>query len=85
MWWIFMAPWLLTRRDSYIYHYLPSYAFGLLLCAGGLAYLCREKPRLGLATCSTLAVVFVLYAPIWGQLPISRAGLDARLFLQGWR
>src|SRR5262249_49678571 len=27
----FLAPWVLTHRDSYIYHFLPSYAAMVLL------------------------------------------------------
>ena len=34
LWALPLTPWILTRRDSYAYHYLPSYGFGLLLLAG---------------------------------------------------
>jgi dolichyl-phosphate-mannose-protein mannosyltransferase len=84
-WLCMFTPWIVTRRDTYIYHYLPSYSFGLVLLAGGLAWLHERRPRLALAGLSLVAAVFIVYAPVWGQLPITRAGWDARLFFPGWR
>jgi dolichyl-phosphate-mannose--protein O-mannosyl transferase len=84
-WACMFTPWIVTRRDTYIYHYLPSYSFGLILLAGGLAWLHQRHQRLALAGLMLVAVVFVFYAPVWGQLPITRAGWDARLFIPGWR
>jgi len=84
-WLCMFTPWIVTRRDTYIYHYLPSYSFGLVLLAGGLAWLHQRHRRLALAGLGLVAAVFVLYAPIWGQLPITRAGWDARLLFPGWR
>ena len=85
MWWLFMAPWVLTRRDSYVYHYLPCYAFGLILTAGALAWLCETRRKLGFIALSSIAAVAVFYAPVWGQLPIDPQHIKWRLFLQGWR
>src|SRR6185436_13523257 len=48
-WLCMFTPWIVTRRDTYIYHYLPSYSFGLVLLAGGLAWLHQRRPRLALA------------------------------------
>jgi dolichyl-phosphate-mannose-protein mannosyltransferase len=84
-WASMFLPWIVTRRDTYIYHYLPSYSFGLVLLAGGLAWLHQCKPRLALAALALVAAVSIFYAPVWGQLPISPAGWDTRLFMPGWR
>lgn len=85
MWWLQMSPWILTRRDSYAYHYLPAYSFGLLLVAGGLAHLLSQRPRIGLAVLSLVMAVALFYAPVWGQLPISAEGSAMRLFIPSWR
>lgn len=75
-----MAPWVLTQRDSYIYHYLPSYAFGLVVLGGWAAYLYRrpEGRKLALGALCAAVVVSGYYAPVWGQLPMSRDALKAR-------
>ena len=84
-WLCMFTPWIVTRRDTYIYHYLPSYTFGLVLLAGGLGWLYQRRRRLALALLLLVALVAIVYAPVWGQLPISPAGWDARLFPPGWR
>jgi dolichyl-phosphate-mannose--protein O-mannosyl transferase len=84
-WACMFTPWIVTRRDTYIYHYLPSYTFGLVLLAGGLAALYQHRRQLALAGLVLVAAVAIFYAPVWGQLPISPAGWGARLFLPGWR
>jgi len=84
-WGAFIAPWVISRRDSYVYHYLPSYAFGVVLVGGGLAYLYNRRRKLGLAVVLVFCLVAVFYAPIAVQFPISPAALRMRLFLDWWR
>src|SRR5258706_2037077 len=43
-WLLPIVPWILSDRDSYIYHYLPAYGFGVVLAAGQLG---RLFPRHG--------------------------------------
>jgi dolichyl-phosphate-mannose--protein O-mannosyl transferase len=84
-WVSMLATWILTRRDSYIYHYLPSYGFALVLLAGWLAHLYQRRRLAALAALLLAAEVAVLYAPVWAQLPLTRAAWQARLFVPGWR
>jgi dolichyl-phosphate-mannose--protein O-mannosyl transferase len=84
-WLAFLSPWVLTARDSYIYHYLPCYAGGLLLLAGAFARAFRRWPRASLIAFLLIAEVSVFYAPVWGQLPLSEVAYGWRLFLQSWR
>jgi dolichyl-phosphate-mannose-protein mannosyltransferase len=84
-WVAFMAPWVISRRDSYVYHYLPSYAFGVVLVGGLIAYVYGRRRKLGLAAVLVVCLVAVFYAPIAAQLPISPAALRLRLFLDWWR
>lgn len=85
LWVLPLLPWILTRRDSYIYHYLPCYGFILVLLAGMLAWLYERRSTLGLVLLIAVAEVSVFYAPVWGQLPVTPAAYEQRLFLKSWR
>jgi dolichyl-phosphate-mannose--protein O-mannosyl transferase len=80
-----LLPWVFGNRDSYIYHYLPTYAFLLVLAGGDMSHLYRRYRATVLAFVLAVGLVSVYYAPVWGQLPISAAGYRARLFLRMWR
>lgn len=84
-WALPLAPWIVTRRDSYIYHYLPAYGFAVVLVAGHVARLLLERPRLGWAGAGLIAVTTAWLAPVWCELPISRTGYELRLWFPGWR
>lgn len=84
-WLLPLLPWVLTRRDSYIYHYLPCYGFGLLLVALLLTWLYERRAVWGLAAILLVADVSAFYAPVWGQLPITRDAMMQRMFLEKWR
>jgi dolichyl-phosphate-mannose--protein O-mannosyl transferase len=81
----FLAPWVLTKRDSYIYHFLPSYGFGLVLLAAVAARARQRCPTAILCAVLVIAEVSVFYAPVWAQLPLSADALAWRLFLPVWR
>ncbi len=85
LWLLPLLPWMVTKRDSYLYHYLPSYAFGAVLLGGGLAWLLRARPRLGWSLLGAITLLFVIYLPIWIALPIPRAVWRALLFVPMWR
>jgi dolichyl-phosphate-mannose--protein O-mannosyl transferase len=84
-WLGFLSPWVVTGRDSYVYHYLPCYAFGLLLTAGVAARVFRHTPRAILFSLLLVAEISVFYAPVWAQLPLSEDAYAWRLFLAAWR
>jgi dolichyl-phosphate-mannose-protein mannosyltransferase len=79
-----LVPWVVGNRDSYIYHYLPTYAFLLIIAGGDVSVLYRHRRATALAFVLAVALVSVYYAPVWGQLPISAAGYRARMFLRMW-
>jgi dolichyl-phosphate-mannose--protein O-mannosyl transferase len=79
-----LLPWVVGNRDSYIYHYLPTYAFLLIIAGGDVSFVYRRHRMHALAFVLTVALVSVYYAPVWGQLPISASGYRARLFLKMW-
>lgn len=84
-WVMFLAPWVLTRRDSYIYHYLPSYAFGVIVLAGSFDFTRVRRPRLVLGALCAVLLISSFYAPVWSRRPLTEQGVKARLFIQGWR
>lgn len=75
-----LSPWIITARDSYIYHYLPSYTFGLVFLAGWVAR-GLQRPRMRRPLLVALALVVAVsgyYAPVWAQLPLSTQALQVR-------
>jgi dolichyl-phosphate-mannose-protein mannosyltransferase len=78
-----LVPWMISDRDSYVYHYMPTYAFGLVAVAGWLSKAVARAPTWAIAVLGVIVAVSAFYAPLWGQLPVGYGGLDARLFL--WR
>jgi dolichyl-phosphate-mannose-protein mannosyltransferase len=81
----FLAPWVLTRRDSYIYHYLPIYAALVVLLAGWLAELWRERPNHVLAFVLLVLAVALFYAPVWSFFKLKIAYVEYRLPFASWR
>lgn len=78
LWTVPLLPWIFTNRDSYIYHYVPSYAFGLMLLGGSVAML--ERPVLRFIFVAAGAVVFVFCAPVWSTIPFAADSWLHRIF-----
>lgn len=76
---------LLTHRDSYLYHFLPSYEALVLLLGAFVAWLRGQAPRLALGFLCAVVLVASVYAPVWSSMPLPSAGVEGRLFLPGWR
>jgi dolichyl-phosphate-mannose--protein O-mannosyl transferase len=67
--WACLAPWILTRRDSYIYHYLPSYLTAIVLFAGLCSSLYQARRRWAVLLTALVIAVSALYSPRWAGLP----------------
>jgi dolichyl-phosphate-mannose--protein O-mannosyl transferase len=80
-----IAPWMFAKRDSYMYHYLPAYGFGVVLVAGLLATTYARRRTVGLIALLIISEVSFYYAPVWDELPISRQGFQRRLFAATWK
>jgi dolichyl-phosphate-mannose-protein mannosyltransferase len=77
--------WIPSLRDAYLYHYLPSFVFALVLLAG-LAERAYAKHRLAVvASLACVLCVTAYYAPIAAELPIAQGALNGRLFFPFWR
>jgi dolichyl-phosphate-mannose--protein O-mannosyl transferase len=81
----FLAPWAMTHRDSYLYHYLPTYFALVLLTAGAVALLLTRRPLIAVGFLCVVTVVAALYGPVWSSLPAGSDALETRLFLEAWR
>lgn len=75
-----LAFWVPSLRDAYLYHYLPSYTFALVLLAGLTDRLYARRPLATLIALSVVLEVSLFYAPLWGEIPIAPDALNARLF-----
>jgi dolichyl-phosphate-mannose--protein O-mannosyl transferase len=79
-----LAFWMPSLRDSFVYHYMPSYAFALILLAGFADRLYRRHRVPMLIAMVVVAEVLLFYAPLWGELAIAQDAVHARL-LESWR
>jgi dolichyl-phosphate-mannose--protein O-mannosyl transferase len=66
--WSLLAPWIVTRRDSYLYHYLPSYLIALVLLAGVFGDVVRSRRRAVFLLMGALVLLSVWYSPRWAGL-----------------
>jgi dolichyl-phosphate-mannose--protein O-mannosyl transferase len=78
-------PWVVSKRDSYIYHYLPTYALLLVLVGGATAWVYRRRRWAALILLTVTGLVTVFYAPVVAQLRLTPAAYQQRLFLGTWR
>lgn len=80
-----LLPWIIGKRDSYIYHYLPTYALSLVMIAGVVARVYAGRRGLALGYVLAVGVLSAYYAPVWAQLPLTTAAFEQRVFLPMWR
>lgn len=84
--WTALVPWMVGRGTyTFMYHYLPAYAFGLILLAGWLHQFVQRRAVLVLTYFGIAAVLVAFYTPVWAEIPISTAGAELRLPFKYWR
>jgi dolichyl-phosphate-mannose--protein O-mannosyl transferase len=81
----FLAPWVLTHRDSYVYHFLPSYASLVVLLGGYVSWVYARRRRIALGYMAAVLMLAGFYAPVWSTMPMTAAAFNLRLFLGSWR
>lgn len=84
VWGTMLLPWVLTSRDSYILHYLPSHTLGLIVVAGAIGHLHQRSRVWALGYLAFVTVISAWYAPVWAGLEISPDALWLRLPPIGW-
>ena len=80
-----VLPFMLTHRQSYIFHYLGAYGLALGLLASWLVRTERRRAAAVFAFVVAGAAVSIVYAPVWTNALVSHAGYVARLPFPGWR
>jgi dolichyl-phosphate-mannose--protein O-mannosyl transferase len=84
LWVLPIVPWTISDRDTYFYHYLPSYIFAVILFGGAVTRLVRARPLWGWSVLVVVAAVFVVYAPAWSQIPMRIKTFHRIMFLDSW-
>lgn len=80
-----ILQWTITNRESYIWHYMGTYAMGLVLLAGLGARHLGGHPRLLGGLLLVAMAVSVFYAPVWTNAPLDVDQATWRLFMPRWR
>lgn len=80
-----LLPWIFTKRDSYMYHYLPSYGFGLVLLAGVFAWIFRRWRAFAWVLVLTACIVSVYFIPVSSKIPLTHRQLDRRIVFEQWK
>lgn len=78
-------PFIVSNRQSYIFHYLGAYGLGLGLLASRVAAMGQRRPWVTLGFLLGVAGVSLLYVPLWTGAAITQRGFDLRLPFPGWR
>jgi len=85
-WCAMLAPWTVARKGYvFHYHYMPSFAFLVLLLAGFFAHIERKKAIFAAIFVGLACAVAVFYAPVWAEIPISEKHAHWRLIWRLWR
>jgi dolichyl-phosphate-mannose--protein O-mannosyl transferase len=85
-WITLLAPWTVGRgQGTYMYHYLPSYSFALMLVAGVVAQLERRFPRAVFLYAILVLSIGVFFAPVWAELPLPESLANRRLMFAPWQ
>lgn len=80
----FWLPWYFVDRVIFIYHYLPSYAFALLILNYWLVRLWKRSPWLVLLFLLVAFVMMLYFLPLVTGWPISKAYLDQHIWIKSW-
>ncbi len=83
-WVSMMLLWFTRRITTYWYHYLTPWGVALVLLGGVAARLDRRHPRAMLGFVLLVLVVFIYFAPVWAELPISVSAARRRLVFPLW-
>lgn len=79
-----LLPWVASTRVSFIYHYLPSYAFALLALVYWLCRLWKYQPWTVVAFAACVLATALFFLPMVLALPLSPESLRQRGWLESW-
>lgn len=82
---VLILQWILTDRESYIWHYMGSYTLGLVLLADRFTALWRRDGLKATLLLLVVGAVSAFYAPVWTNGCLHRGSYMIRAFVSGWR
>ena len=78
--------WFNRRITTYGYHYLTPWGIALVLLAGARRAPRSPLPRAGAGRpCWRKLAVFIYFAPVWAELPLSVSAAHRRLVFPMWQ
>lgn len=82
-----IIPWILIKRESFYYHFIPIIPFVIISCAYFLAYLYKNKylKMLVVLIFILAACFFIWFLPLLIGEKISFTGYDQRVIFDSWR
>ncbi|MBN1606033.1 MAG: glycosyltransferase family 39 protein [Polyangiaceae bacterium] len=84
-WLSMLLLWISGRIVEYWYHYLTPWGLAIPLMAGVFARLDRRFPKTVLVFVVLVLALFVYFAPVWAEIPISTGAAHRRLIFPLWR
>ena len=84
-WVSMMLLWFTRRITTYWYHYLTPWGITLVLLGGVVARLDRRFPKVVLSFVLVVLAVFIYFAPVWAEIPLSVSAAHRRLIFPMWR
>lgn len=82
---VLILQWMLTDRESYIWHYMGSYTLGLVLLADRVTVLWRRDGLKAALVLLVVGAVSAFYSPVWTNGCLHRGAYMARVLVSGWR
>ncbi|WCO68223.1 glycosyltransferase family 39 protein [Iamia majanohamensis] len=84
-----IGPWALTANPGFAFYLAPAVPFAALAVASMVGDLSRWRPWVGAPIAVAVGGAAIVCAtwlyPLWTGVPLTDSGLDARLWLDGWR
>ena len=83
-WSALFLPFIPVHRVMFIYHYLPSYAFAMLMLTDLLGRIWKRSPWPVVLFVAVVLGISIYYLPFAMGLPLSPEGNQQHLWLQSW-
>jgi dolichyl-phosphate-mannose-protein mannosyltransferase len=81
-------PWAIVSRITFLYYFLPAVPFGAIAVAVAVVRLWEGgawRRAVAATYVALVAATFVFLHPIYAAVPLSRAQLESRIWLESWR
>lgn len=81
---VFFFFWFPIHRILFIYHYLPAYAFSLIILTYWLWQGWEKHPRLVIGFLLLVILLTLYFLPLNIGLPVNQSGLNGRIWFSSW-